>query len=148
MDIILIAAVTLDGYIARSETDPMEWSQDLHLFKEQTMSYPLIMGSTTRSILQKELVGREIISVTRNDDPEKVIKSIKSDKCFIAGGGRTYARFAKFVTHIYLTIHPFAFGSGIKLFHHLEEEIKVRFVKRISVPGREGLYQDQYRVVI
>lgn len=147
MDVILIAAVTLDGFIARSENDPMEWSQDLHLFKEQTMSFPLIMGSTTRSILQKELEGREIITITRNDDPERIIKGIKAKKCFIAGGGRTYARFANHLTHIYLTIHPFAFGSGIKLFHHLEKELKVKLINRIPVPGRDDLFQDQYKVV-
>ena len=36
-EIILIAAVTLDGYIARNRKETIDWSKDLGLFKEQTM---------------------------------------------------------------------------------------------------------------
>ena len=36
MDIILIAAITADGYIARHSNEVVDWSQDLHLFRKQT----------------------------------------------------------------------------------------------------------------
>ena len=45
MNVILIAAITADGYIARHSNEIVEWSLDLQLFKEQTMGFPIIMGS-------------------------------------------------------------------------------------------------------
>jgi len=145
MDIILIAAVTADGFIARHSHETVDWSEDLHIFKEQTFGYPVIMGSNTFESLQKELEGREIIVVHRNDNPEKIISEIKSEKCFIAGGGRINTRFVSFLTHIYLTPHPYIFGKGIKLFYNLETEFKLTLVK--SIPITKGILQYQYRVV-
>ena len=40
--VILIAAVTVDGYIARHNLEITNWSQDLKLFKDQTMGCPVI----------------------------------------------------------------------------------------------------------
>ena len=54
-EIILIAAVTLDGYIARNRKETIDWSKDLGLFKEQTMGYPIIMGSNTRKTIKSQL---------------------------------------------------------------------------------------------
>ena len=48
-EVILIAAVTVDGYIARHNLEVISWSEDLHLFKEQTLGSPIIMGSNTHS---------------------------------------------------------------------------------------------------
>lgn len=147
MDIIVIAAVTADGYIAKNESDRLEWSQDLHLFKEQTTGYPLIMGSTTRALLQKELEGRKIIVVHRNDNPANLLENLNSDKCFIAGGGKTYSRFAPFATHLYLTVHPLIFGKGIPLFSLLETPMNLKLERTIPVPGKPALCQNQYRVL-
>ena len=77
MDIILIAATTVDGYIARNNFEVTDWSQDLSLFKKQTMGYPIIMGSHTFKTLPKELHGRKPIIVHRNDDPQKIIENIR-----------------------------------------------------------------------
>ena len=56
--VILIAAVTLDGYIARHSLEITKWSKDIHLFKEQTYGYPVIMGANTVKTLQSELENR------------------------------------------------------------------------------------------
>ena len=53
--------------------------------------------------MQNELTGRDIIVMHRNDNPKTILDSIDSDKCFIAGGGRTNTRFAPYLTHLYLT---------------------------------------------
>ena len=87
MDIILIAATTVDGYIARNNFEVTDWSQDLSLFKKQTMGFPIIMGSHTFKTLPKELHGRKPIIVHRNDNPKKIIENIRSSKCFVIGGG-------------------------------------------------------------
>ena len=81
--VILIAAVTIDGYIARHSLEITRWSKDLHVFKKQTMGHPLIMGFNTNKTLSSHLKGRRVIIVQRNDDPVNVLKSIKEDICFL-----------------------------------------------------------------
>jgi Dihydrofolate reductase len=46
-EVILIAATTIDGFIARHSLEVTSWSEDLQLFKEQTMGHPILMGSNT-----------------------------------------------------------------------------------------------------
>ena len=61
MDVILIAAVTHDGFIARHSNEIITWSKDLQLFKKQTSGHPVIIGSNTFNCMEKELENREII---------------------------------------------------------------------------------------
>ena len=146
MDIILIAAITADGYIARHSNEVVDWSQDLHLFRKQTMGYPVIMGSQTKKTLAMDLDGRETTVIHRHIDPEKILDKLHSDKCFIIGGGRTYTQFSSYLTHLYITIHPLIFGGGVPLFPDLDKEMDLIFLQMISVEGREGLYQFQYKI--
>ena len=146
MDIILIAATTADGYIARHSNEVVDWSQDLRLFRKQTMGYPVIMGSQTKKTLAMDLDGRETTVIHRHSDPEKIHGKLHSDKCFIIGGGRTFTRFASYLTHIYLTIHPLIFGKGVLLFPDLNKELDLVFLKMLSVDGVKGLYQFQYKI--
>ena len=145
-EIILIAAVTLDGFIARHRSEVTKWTKDLPLFKKQTMGYPVIMGSNTFDTLSNELVGREVVVVHRNDDPKEILQNIKSQKCFIAGGGKTYSRFYPFLTHLYITPHPYVFGKGVKLFSDIVNEAEVVFENLIQVNENKGIYQYQYKV--
>lgn len=147
MDIILIAAVTLDGYIARHAHEQISWSRDLQLFKEQTLGYPVIMGSNTYGTLKTDLERKEVVVVHRKDDPEKILHSFSAEKCFIAGGGRTNARYAPYLTHLYLTPHPLVFGQGIPLFKGLDKELKLLFLKKKRVKDTEEIYQYQYKVI-
>lgn len=146
MDIILIAAISADGFIARHEHEPVTWSEDLRIFKELTMGYPVIMGSNTAKLIDKELPGREIIVVHREDSPESILKNIKTGKCFIAGGGRTNTKFAPYLTHLYLTIHPLVFGSGISLFTELKYHPPLEFEKAIDIIPGKGIIQYRYKV--
>jgi len=147
MDIILIAAITLDGFIARQSDEIITWSKDLKLFKEQTMGYFVIMGSNTEKTLAVELEDREKIVVHRDDNPQEILRKIHSDKCFIIGGGRTYTKFAPFLTHIYITPHPIVFGKGIKLFTDLKRELYLQLEKTITVNEKDGIFQYQYKVI-
>jgi dihydrofolate reductase len=113
LEIILIAAVTVDGFIARHNKEITKWTQDLHLFKEQTMGYPVIMGSNTQKTLSNDLLGRDVIVVHRDDSPKDIINKISSNRCFIAGGGKTYSKFYSFITHAYITPHPRIVGGGV-----------------------------------
>lgn len=146
MEVILIAAITMDGMIARHRLERISWSRDLSLFKDQTMGWPVIMGSNTKKTLTAELKGREAFVVHRNDDPAEMLKLISAEKCFVIGGSKTFTRFAPYLTHLYLTPHPYVFGIGIQLFENLEDELELSFQKIIPVDENQGIYQFQFRV--
>ena len=149
MKIILICATTLDGYIARHSNEITNWTKDLKLFKKQTMGYPVIMGSNTFKTLQNELTGRNVIVFHRYDNPNTIIKKLKTryKKIFIAGGGKTNERFMEHITDMYITPHPVMFGTGIKLFGNNKIKIKTKLTKSIEIHESEGLLQYQFKIV-
>ena len=147
MDIILIAAISQDGYIARHSNETITWSRDLPLFKKQTMGYPVIMGSNTYNSIQNELKGREIIKFNRNKKPIDILNSLSSSKCFIAGGGITNKYFAPYLSHIFLTPHPIIFGGGIKLFQEEIEERNLLLENSVIVNKQENIIQYQYKII-
>jgi dihydrofolate reductase len=146
MDVVLIAAVTQDGFIARHEHETVTWSKDLHIFQEQTTGFPVIMGSNTFKCMQIPLTGRNVIIAHRNDKPKDILKDLSAEKCFIAGGGKTNARFSDLLTHAHLTPHPLIFGGGIPLFSEPIKEKNLVLKKKISVVPDLGIYQYQYKI--
>ena len=146
MNVILIAAITADGYIARHSNEIVEWSLDLQLFKEQTMGFPIIMGSNTKKTLKTDLTGRKEIVVHRTDNPKEILAGIKASTCFVIGGGMTNALFSSYLTHLYLTVHPLIFAKGIKLFEGLASEINLSLVQAVPIKGQKNLHQFQYKV--
>ena len=146
MNVILIAAITADGYIARHSNEIVEWSLDLQLFKEQTMGFPIIMGSNTKKTLKIDLAGRKEIVVHRTDNPQEILAGIKSSTCFIIGGGMTNSLFSSYLTHLYLTVHPLIFAKGIKLFEGLAGEINLSLLQTVPIKGQKNLHQFQYKV--
>ena len=146
MDIILIAAITMDGYIAKRSDEVITWSKDLKLFKEQTMGHHVIMGSNTKKTLAVELEGRKKIVVHRNDDPKQILDRIKDDKCFVIGGGMTNSKFSPYLTHMYITPHPLVFGRGIKLFTDLEEDFQLELQSAEVANKSEKIIQYQYKI--
>ena len=81
--IILIAAVTVDGYIARHSKEIIKWSKDLRLFKKQTMGCSVVVGSNTYQTIEKELSGRKVFVVHRNNKPSEILSKINQDKCYM-----------------------------------------------------------------
>ena len=145
-DVVLIAAVTVDGFIARHSREVITWSKDLQLFKKQTTGFPVIMGSNTYDTLYDQLEKRDMIIVNRYNNPESILSEIAADRCFIIGGGKTYSRFAPFLTHLYITPHPYIFGVGVRLFSDPVNALSLRFETMISVDETVGIYQYQYKV--
>lgn len=147
MDVILIAAVTANGMVAHHAEEVISWSKDLKLFREQTMGQTVILGSRTAKTLATDLDGREAVVVHRDTEPGDVIKQIRTEKCFVMGGPRTYTRFAPHLTHIYLTYHSLIFSSdSLPLFYRLQNDLILKFEDKIEVDASEGIYQFQYRV--
>ena len=145
--IILIAAVTVDGYIARHSREITKWSKDLRLFKKQTMGWSLVVGSNTYKTIEKELSGRQVFVVHRNNKPDEILSKINQNKCYIIGGGKTFSKYSPFITHLFITPHPYVFGSGVPLFSDRTEEMKLDFIKINIVDQNLGIYQYQYKVI-
>ena len=146
LEVIGIAAVTVNGYIARHSREKILWSKDLPLFKKQTKNCAVIMGSNTHKMLSDGLPGREMIVVNRTDNPVEILRRIDQKRCFVIGGGKTYSKFSSYLTHLYLTIHPLVFKRGIRLFTKLEKEISISFVRLVPVVAEEGIFQFQFKV--
>ena len=146
MKVILIAAITLDGFIARSPEDEMEWSLDQHLFKKQTTKHTVFVGSTTAKLLSTLLPNRNLVVINRNSNPKKLISSVKEDRCFVAGGARTNLLFFEEITDMFLTPHPLFFKKGLSLFHGGSKKIQTKLNKRLRVDSVKDLYQYQYTI--
>ena len=146
MDIIGIAAVTLDGFIARHSLEQVAWTKDISLFKNQTRGHTVVMGFNTKKTLKNDLKGRQTITVKRKDRPGEILKKINKKKCFIIGGGKTFSMFADHLTHLYITPHPFIFGKGIKLFETYKKEIKLKYERNVPVFPEKGIFQYQFKI--
>ena len=147
-EVVLIAAVTVDGFIARHSLEITSWSKDLQVFKKQTMGFPVIMGSNTDKTISNFLTGRRKIVVGRKDKPKNILTAIKEKRCFVIGGGKTFYRFSSFLTHLYITPHPHVFGSGIALCDSPKmKELNIKFLDLIEVDRDKGIFQYQYEVL-
>jgi len=146
-EIILIAAVTVDGFIARHNNEITKWTKDLHLFKKQTMGWSLVVGSNTYKTIKSELAGRQVFVVHRDNKPDETLSKINQNKCYIIGGGKTFSKYSPFITHLFITPHPYVFGSGVPLFSDRIKEMKLNFIKINIVDQDLGIYQYQYKVI-
>ncbi len=142
MHVFLIAAVTNDGFIAKSQDQKStRWTsaEDFEFFTQRTkQAGVVVMGSTTFRTIGHPLKDRLTIVMTNhpernksNDDliysnqsPQEIIHSV-SDKNYselaICGGSSIYTQFMDnhLVDTIYLTVHTqVSFGQGIPLFSH------------------------------
>tara|TARA_B110000444_G_C18849682_1_gene604568 strand:+ start:3993 stop:4442 length:450 start_codon:yes stop_codon:yes gene_type:complete len=145
--IIIIAAITMNGYIARHSHEIISWSKDLPLFKKQTLGHPIIMGSNTKKTILNDLKGREIIVFHRSDKPKEILDKINGDICFVVGGGKTNAIFYQYATHLYITPHHLIFNKGIPLFDGEINEKKFKLINTIPYLPNEGIFQYQYKII-
>ena len=146
MRVVLIAAITLDGFIAKSSQDKMEWSLDQPLFKKQTINHTVFVGSTTAKLLNSLLPNRNLVVINRNSNPKTLLSSVKEDVCFVAGGARTNLLFFEEITDMFLTPHPLFFKKGLPLFYGGPKKIETKLNKRLKVDSVKDLYQYQYTV--
>lgn len=134
MKVTLIAALSADGYIAKSADHPADWTskQDKRLFMELTKrARVIIFGRNTYETIGKALPGRlNIIYTSRalpnpdiettNEAPDKLLKRLQKqgyDEVAVCGGRAIYDLFLKenLIDELFLTIEPVLFGNGINL---------------------------------
>nr|AIA14537.1 Dihydrofolate reductase [uncultured bacterium] len=137
MNVLLVAAITADGFIGRSPDHLADWtgSADKKFFTEITkMAGTMIMGSRTFATIGRALPGRHTIvytshpeSITNdgvettNEEPAALVARLAANgaqSLAVAGGASIYHQFmaAGVVNELYLTVSPLLFGSGVPLF--------------------------------
>jgi len=162
MKVYIIAAVTADGFIAKSKDQLIDWTsrEDKKFFSEMTSkSGVIVLGGNTFRTFKSLLPGRRHIVYTRNDiDDEKVettsespgelIKRLSDEglsEVAICGGSSIYSMFlnAGVVTDVYLTIEPLLFGGGIKL---LDTEMEIKLELHSIQKLNQGTLLVHYKV--
>lgn len=140
-DIILIWAEDAQGIIGDGQTTPWNVPDDLAHFKQTTMGSPLIMGRKTYESLKKELVGRQVIVLTRNDElgsgeleeanqgkvqiahgPQEALDLVFDEPTiYIAGGAEVYQEFLGCATHA--VVSYLDFSSQVKSSHTVKAPV-------------------------
>jgi dihydrofolate reductase len=162
MDVFIIAAITVDGFIAQ-EADQVSTSwtspEDKIFFTDRTkQAKVMVMGSTTYKTIGRPLPGRLTIVYTKDanqfaadqekydvsqlritqQNPLELVKQLEAEgfsELAICGGSSIYSLFLKagVVNKLYLTVEPIVFGRGIKLFQDgHQEKLKLIEVKKLS----------------
>lgn len=136
MRVLLLAAMTIDGKIARDHHELTSWTsrEDKRLFVQVTREAGVvIMGRATFETLPAPLPGRLNVVLTSRTDlparegleftaepPERVLARLAErgyQLAVVAGGARVYRAFlaAGLVDELWLTVEPLAFGHGVSL---------------------------------
>ncbi len=151
MHVILLAAITANGFIARNTNELADWTskEDKKFFVEETKKAGvMIMGRTTFATIGKPLPGRLIIVLTENPvDVQTVPGSVETasgnlriilqnletrgfTSVVIAGGSSVYSQFlnADLVDELALTVEAQLFFSGVPLAQILQRDFSFKLL--------------------
>jgi dihydrofolate reductase len=143
MKIILMAAVTIDGKIARHASHFVDWSsrEDKKLFYATSKrAGVIIVGNNTFKTFPSPLPGRLHVVLTTQTEgkigtpglveytsapPAEIVADLEArgyTEAVLTGGAQINALFlhAGLVSEIWLTVEPLIFGAGINLFSGIE----------------------------
>lgn len=118
---IAIAAVTMDGKIARTSRSGSSWTSKEDkdfLHRELDRCNLIVVGRKTYEHAKKPLKKRNCLVMTRRVKGwKKRIKSLTGRVC-ILGGSQIYSWFLRheLIDEIFLTVEPIIFGAGVPLF--------------------------------
>lgn len=152
MKVFIIAAISVDGFLAKSEDEVINWTskEDKKFFVEMTKKAGvMVMGGNTYRTFRKPLPDRRHIVYTRgrvggkgfektNESPKDLIKRLEGEgfnEIAVIGGGFINSLFldAGLVTDIYLTIEPLVFGAGVNVFHSPSNaKLKLHDIKKLN----------------
>nr|AIA18752.1 RibD C-terminal domain protein [uncultured bacterium] len=162
MNVFIIAAVSVDGFIAEeSDQISTSWTseEDRKFFVERTkQARVMVMGSTTYKTIGRPLPGRLSVVYSKDtaqfseaqqkydesqlrvsqEDPAELIKKLERegfDEVAICGGASIYSLFMKagVVNKLYITLEPVIFGKGVKLFQEgISAKLKLIEMKKLN----------------
>lgn len=167
MNVFIIAAMSVDGYIARHKDEFAGWTSpaDKKLFVELTkQAGVMVMGSTTARTIGRALPGRRTIVYTSQPDglhidgiettnasPAELVAQLESEGASalaVCGGSSIYSQFmvAGVVNELYLTIEPVMFGGGIKL-ADLTDSVNLKLIEQRQLSPEYDTVLLRYSVV-
>ncbi|WP_041069232.1 type 3 dihydrofolate reductase [Candidatus Ishikawella capsulata] len=130
MKVSLIAALTIDRIIGKSNSIPWILPDDLKWFKYHTLNKPIIMGRLTFESIGKPLPNRWNIVVSKNQPIIKkgitwvnslrqallvATEAAEAEEIMIIGGGNVYEQMIKIADRLYLT-HVYLKVKGDTIF--------------------------------
>jgi dihydrofolate reductase len=134
--VVLIAALTADGFIARTANHQADWTSkdDKRHFAEVTKRLGvMVMGSTTFDTIGRALPGRRTIVLSSRPEvyrdlgvevfsgtPGELVARLETEgveNVAVVGGAHVYGQFlaGNLVDSLEITIEPLVFGTGIGL---------------------------------
>jgi dihydrofolate reductase len=165
MNVVLIAAITADGFIGRSSGHAADWTsqEDKKLFVQITKETgTMVMGSRTFETIGRALPGRRNIVLTSrpqsyeaegveftDESPRDLVNRLEDEgtkSLAVCGGAQVYHQFmqAGLVNELYLTVEPVLFGTGVKLFAN-ELDIKLQLLSSDKL--NEDVILLRYKVI-
>jgi dihydrofolate reductase len=168
MRVLLLAAITVDGKIARTSHELTTWSsrEDRREFAATSREAGvIIMGRNTYQTLPAPLPERLHVVMTRHPDtdvavadsveftsdpPQRIVTGLAArgyTTAVLAGGAQAYRTFldAGLVDELRLTVEPLAFGAGISLFGDIALDLRLELMETRQM-GEQAV-QLRYRVV-
>jgi dihydrofolate reductase len=151
MTAFIIAALTADGFIAKSSQHLTDWTskEDKHFFVEKTKQAGVVVfGQNTFETIGKPLKDRltivyskdkqyEGVEVTQKP-PRELLEDLEKrgyKEVAICGGATIYTIFmeAGVVDKLYLSVEPVLFGQGLTLFNkELDKKLELVSVQKLG----------------
>jgi dihydrofolate reductase len=156
MHVFLIAAISIDGFIAPEvSTNSTEWTSgaDKEFFTQRSkQAGVMVMGSTTFETIGRPMKDRLTVVISSKPKPEKyahiddsqvrytsqspteIVKQLELEgfkEIALCGGSSIYTQFmnAGLVNSLYITVEPIIFGGGVSLFNKTLDQQKLKLIK-------------------
>ncbi len=136
MRVVVVAAISMDGFIARHKDELADWTtkEDKQFFVSITKELGcMVMGRTTFETIGRALPGRRMIVLTSHpedyqvegveftsEDPEHLVRRLESEGVSglaVCGGSQVYTEFLEsgFVDEMALSVVNTELKSGLRL---------------------------------
>lgn len=136
MKVVLVAALSSDGFIARHKDELADWTtkEDKQYFVRRTKELGvMVMGRTTFETIGRALPGRRMIVLTSTPDaysvsdveftsesPSQLVRRLQDEGCSglaVCGGSQIYSQFLRegLVHEMALSVVDVKLGGGIRL---------------------------------
>jgi dihydrofolate reductase len=164
MKVVLMNAISVDGYIAKTDGDS-DWVADDEQFDAAVGKYGCILiGHRTFTQYEGELYPIEGVTTfvyTHEKqqpavpgvqfvfgEPAEVLQQVKAagfDAVLLGGGGKTNASFAEagLIDELILDVHPLMLGDGIRLLGDFSGELRLELLESHNY---SGFVQLRYKV--
>ena len=161
--VILIAAMSIDGFIAPADKEKLPstvWTskEDWQFFTKISKAIgTMIMGSKTFETIKRALPERQMIVMTSepsryaeyqaanleftSDSPQEILDQLAEQgvkEVALCGGSAIYTLFMQqdLIDELVLTVEPYVFGQGIKLFaERLDQKFSLIKQEKLNEAG-------------